>query len=88
MCFSLSYSNNKKLIHFIDCLFNENGTKILRIKNRNIEVNSNPNEIKTFAFVSSYLLVSSSFRNKVHLYNIETGEFKYCLTLGNFPYEI
>ena len=81
-------SNNKKLIHFIDFIFNENGTKILGIRNRNIEVDLNSNEIKTFAFVSSYLLVSSSFGNKVHLYNIETGEFKYCLTLGNFPYEI
>ena len=81
-------SNNEKLIHFIDCIFNEDGTKVLGIKNRNIEVDLNSNKVKSFAFVSSYLLVSSSFGNKVHLYNIETGEFKYCLTLGNFPYEI
>ena len=81
-------SNNKKIIHFMDCIFNEDGTKILGIRNRNIEVDLNSSKVKSFAFVSSYLLVSSSFGNKVHLYKIETGELKYCLTLGNFPYEI
>jgi hypothetical protein len=81
-------SNNKKLIHFIDCLFNVDGTCILGIRNRNIEVEMNSLEIKHFAFVSSYLLTSSKFGNKVHLYDIETGSFKYCLVLGNFPYDI
>ena len=81
-------SNNKKNIIFNEYLFNNDGTKILGVKNKNIEVDFNSTEIKYFGFVSSYLIVSSSYGNKVHLYNIDTCEFKYCLFLGNFPYEI
>ena len=81
-------NNGKNKIHFIDCLLNEDGTKVLGIRERNIEIQFNSNEIRYFGFVSSYLIVSSSYGNKVHLYSIATGEFKYCLFLGNFPYEI
>ena len=72
----------------MECFFNEDGTKVLGIKNRDLEIDLNSKEIKYFTFVSSYLIVSSSFGNKVHLYDNLTGEFKYCLILGNFPYEI
>ncbi len=58
------------------------------MRERNIEVAFNSNGIRYFELVSSFLLVSSSFGNKVHLYDAATGEFKYCLFLGNFPYEI
>ena len=79
---------NKKKINFIDCILNEDGTKVLGIKERNIEIEFNSHEVRYFGFVSSYLIVSSCYGNKVHLYSIATGEFKYCLFLGNFPYEI
>ena len=79
---------NKKKINLIECLFNEDGTKILGIKERKIKVEFNSTDIKYFEFVSSYLLVSSCYGNKVHLYDISTGKFKFCLFLGNFPYEI
>ena len=64
------------------------GTKILCVINKNIEIDFNSTEIKYLGFVSSYLIVSSLYGNKVHLYNIDTSEFKYCFFLGNFQYEI
>ena len=83
-------SNNKKIIHLKDCLFNSNGTKILGIKNRDIEIEKdfNSNEMKYLDIISSYLIISSFYGNKVHLYDISKGIFKYCLFLGNFPYEL
>ena len=83
-------SNNKKIIHLKDCLFNSNGTKILGIKNRDIEIEKdfNSNEMKYLDIISSYLIISSFYGNKVHLYDISIGIFKYCLFLGNFPYEL
>ena len=80
--------NNKRIIHLIDCLMNEDGTKVLGIKERNLEIVFNSNEVKYFEFVSSYLIVSSTYGNKVHLYDVATGGLKYCLFLGNFPYDI
>jgi hypothetical protein len=81
-------TNDKKKIHFIDCILNEEGTKVLGIRERSIDIQFNSNEVRYFGFVSSYLIVSSAYGNKVHLYSIATGELKYCLFLGNFPYEI
>ena len=83
-------SNDKKIIHLKECIFNNNGTKILGIKNRDIEIeiNFNSNEIKYLDIISPYLIIASSFGNKVHLYDISKGIFKYCLFLGNFPYEL
>ena len=81
-------ADKKNMIHLMECFFNDDGTKVLGIKTRDLEIDLNSKEIKYFTFVSSYLIVSSSFGNKVHLYDISTGEFKYCLILGNFPYEI
>ena len=80
--------SDQNKINFIDFIFNADGTKILGMRERNIEVAFNSNGIRYFELVSSFLLVSSSFGNKVHLYDAATGEFKYCLFLGNFPYEI
>ena len=81
-------TNDKKKIHFIDCILSEEGTKVLGIRERSIDIQFNSNEVRYFGFVSSYLIVSSAYGNKVHLYSIATGELKYCLFLGNFPYEI
>jgi len=80
--------NDKTNIVYIDCLFNEDGTKIIETKTRNKKIEFNSPEIKYFKFVGPYLLVSSSYGNKVHFYEAVTGDFKYCLFLGNFPYEI
>ena len=79
---------DKNLIHLIKFFFNDDGTKVLQMKKRDLQTNLNSQETKYFAFVSSYLIISSYFGNKVHLYDIETGKFKYCLNLGNFPYEM
>ena len=44
--------------------------------------------MKYIGLISSYLIASSAYGNKVHIYDLLTGRFKYCLILGNFPYEI
>ena len=67
---------------------NEDGTEILGIKERSIEIALNSYNIRHFELLSSFLLVSSEYGNKVHLYDVATGEFRYCLFLGNFPYDI
>jgi hypothetical protein len=79
---------NKKNIVLSEFLFDKDNTKILGVKTRNIEIEFNSNGLKYVGLVSSYLIVSSAVGNKVHMYDIETGKFKYCLFLGNFPYEI
>ena len=83
-------SNNRKIIHLKECIFNSKGTKILGIKDRDIEIERDfdSNEMKYLDIISSYLIISSSYGNKVHLYDISKGMFKYCLFLGNFPYEL
>ena len=79
---------NKKNIVLSEFLFDKDNTKILGVKTRNIEIEFNSTGLKYVGLVSSYLIVSSTVGNKVHMYDIETGKFKYCLFLGNFPYEI
>jgi hypothetical protein len=79
---------NKKNIVLMEILFNESDTKILGVKSTNIEIDFNSTGLKYVGIVSSYLIVSSAVGNKVHMYDIETASLKYCLFLGNFPYEI
>ena len=82
-------SSNKTNIVLMEVLFDEdNYTKILGVKTRNIEIDFNSTGLKYVGFISSYLIVSSNVGNKVHMYDIESGKFQYCLFLGNFPYEI
>ena len=89
MCI-LAYKDytNKKIITVLQFNFNEERTKVLgiRIKNRELEFNSN--NLKYIGIKSSFLIVSSAFGNKVHIYELLSGQLKYCLILGNFPYEI
>ena len=68
-------------------LFNDDDTKVLGVKITNREIDFNSTGLKYIGFISSYLIVSSAVGNKVHMYDI-SGDLKYCLFLGNFPYEI
>ena len=77
---------NKKVIKLIQFIFDDKGNNILASKNSEITTEFGSVGLKYIGFVSSYLLVSSNLGNKVHMYNIFTGQFKYCLFLGNFPY--
>ena len=79
---------NKKNIVLMEFLFDDDDTKILGVKSRNIEIEFNSTGLKYVGFISSYLIVSSAVGNKVHMYDASSGEFQYCLFLGNFPYEI
>jgi len=81
-------STNKKNVVLMEVLFNEDNTKILGVKNRNIEIEFNSTGLKYVGIIASYLIVSSAVGNKVHMYDIVTGKLQYCLFLGNFPYEI
>ena len=81
-------STNKKNVVLMEFLFDETDTKILGVNNRNIEIEFNSTGLKYVGLISSYLIVSSAVGNKVHMYDASTGVFKFCLFLGNFPYEI
>ena len=81
-------SMNKKNIVAMEFLFNEDNTNILGVKTTNIEIEFNSTGLKYVGILSNYLVVSSAIGNKIHMYDIVTGKFKYCLFLGNFPYEI
>ena len=78
----------KQKINLIQYIFDEKGEKILANKKSEILTEFNSVGLKYIGFIASYLLVSSNVGNKVHLYDVLTGHFKYCLFLGNFPYEI
>ena len=80
--------NNKKRIILMEYSFTDDYTKVLKVTNKSIEVDFNSAGIKYLNLVSSYLILSSNVGNKVHMYDIPSGEFKYCLFLGNFPYEV
>jgi len=86
----LAYQNslNKKNVVVMEFIFNEDGTKVLGVKNLNIEIEFNSTGLKYIGLLSNYLIVSSSIGNKVHMYDATTGNFEFCLFLGNFPYEI
>lgn len=86
----LAYQNslNKKNVVVMEFIFNEDGTKVLGVKNLNIEIEFNSTGLKYVGLLSNYLIVSSSIGNKVHMYDATTGNFEFCLFLGNFPYEI
>ena len=86
----LAYQNslNKKNVVVMEFIFNEDGTKVLGVKNLNIEIEFNSKGLKYVGILSNYLIVSSSIGNKVHIYDATTGNFEFCLFLGNFPYEI
>ena len=79
---------NKKIVVRTQFIFNEDKTKIIGYKKKNLEINLNSNDLKYIGLISSYLIASSAYGNKVHIYDLLTGRFKYCLILGNFPYEI
>ncbi len=81
-------STNQKNVVLMEFLFDEEDKKILGLKTRNIEIEFNSTGLKYVGIISSYLIVSSAVGNKVHMYDVTTGKFKYCLFLGNFPYEI
>ena len=81
-------SLNKKQVVLMEFLFGNDPSKILGVKKKKIEIQLNSSELKYVGLLSKYLVVSSSLGNKVHMYDPITGEFKYCLFLGNFPYEI
>jgi WD40 repeat protein len=80
--------SNKKIVVRTQFIFNEDKTKIIGYKKKNLEINLNSNDLKYIGLISSYLIASSAYDNKVHIYDLFTGRFKYCLILGNFPYEI
>ena len=79
---------NTKTVIRTQFIFNEDKTKIIGNKKKTLEINLNSNELKFIGLISSYLIASSAYGNKVHIYDLLTGKFKYCLILGNFPYEI
>ena len=81
-------SINSKLIARIQFIFNEDKTKVIGSKTRNTEINLNSGGIKNIGLISSFYIVSSIHGNKIHIYDLLSGELKYCLVLGNFPYEI
>ena len=81
-------ATNKKNCVLMEFLFDETDTKILGVKNINIEIEFNSTGLKYVGFNSSYLIVSSAVGNKIHMYDVSSGKFQYCLFLGNFPYEI
>jgi hypothetical protein len=89
MCI-LAYQDcfNKKQVVLMEFLFGNDPATILGVKKTKIEIQFNSNELKYVGLLSKYLVVSSSLGNKVHMYDPITGDFKYCLFLGNFPYEI
>ena len=86
----IAYINavNKKIVVRIQFIFNEDYSKILGEKKKYLELDLNTKELKYISLLSSFLIVSSAFGNKVHIYDLLKGHLKYCLNLGNFPYEI
>ena len=81
-------SINKKIVVRTQFIFNEDNSKVLGEKKKYLEIDLNSKEIKNIELISSFLIVSSAFGNKVHIYDLLKGHLKYCLNLGNFPYEI
>lgn len=81
------YTNKVKFIG-IQFILNNDKTKVLGLKKKNLIIYLNSPSLKYIGIVQSYIIASSSFGNKVHIYDLLTGKFKYCLILGNFPYEI
>ena len=86
----LAYKDNlnKRNLVRIQFIFNKDYTKILGEKEKNLEIELNTKDLKYIVLLSSFLIVSSIFGNKVHIYDLLSGTFKYCLFLGNFPYEL
>ena len=80
--------NNKKLLVIMQFNFNEDKTDVLGVKIKNRELDFNSKGLKYIGIISSYLIVSSAIGNKIHIYELLSGKFIYCLILGNFPYEI
>ena len=81
-------TTNLKNLVLMEFILNDDNTKVLGVDNRKIEINMNSNGLKHIGFLSNYLIISSALGNKVHLIDASTGDLKYCLFLGNFPYEI
>ena len=86
----LAYKDNKNERNIIrhQFVFNEDKTQVLGDRKKNVELELNTSGIKYLGLISSFLIVSSAFGNKIHIYDLLTGFFKYCLILGNFPYDI
>ena len=89
MCI-LAYKNsiNNKIITLLQFIFNREKTEVLGVIVKNREIELNTNKLKYIGLLSSFLIVSSAFGNRVHIYDLISGKLKYCLILGNFPYEI
>lgn len=80
---------NSKKICFIEYYFDKSNDNVINKKETSIEFElKNSEGIKNIFFLSSLLIVTSFLGNKIHIYNISPLEFKYCLILGNFPYDI
>ena len=86
----LAYKDNKNERNIIrhQFVFNEDKTQVLGDRKKNVELELNTSGIKYLGLISSFLIVSSAFGNKIHIYDLLTGLFKYCLIIGNFPYDI
>ena len=81
------YKNKRNIIRH-QFIFNEDKSKVLGDRKKNLEIELNSSGIRYLGLISSFLIVSSAYGNKIHIYDLLNGRFKYCLILGNFPYDI
>ena len=75
-------------IYLEEYLWNDDCSKILGFKTNLLVIDVNSSGVKQIDIVSPYLMVASSFGNKIHIFDLKTFNFKFCLFLGNFPYEL
>ena len=83
----IDYSKDNIVI-LNEYIWSDDYTKVLGFKITALAIYFNSIRIKQLELVSNYLIVVSNLGNKIHIYDIKTNDFKYCLYLGNFFYEV
>ena len=83
----IDYSKDNIVI-LNEYIWSDDYTKVLGFKITALAIYFNSIRIKQLELVSNYLIVVSNLGNKIHIYDIKTSDFKYCLYLGNFFYEV
>jgi len=86
----LTYINhlNSSEIIIKEFIFNDDYSKILGNKTNKFQVYFNTQIVNKIEIISNYLVICSNIGNKIHIFDINHFQFKYCLYLGNFFYEL
>lgn len=86
----ITYANHLNSYEVVikEFIFNSDYSKIIGEKTNTFQVYFNTQIVNKIEIIFNYIVICSNIGNKVHIFDMNNFQFKYCLYLGNFFYEV